>query len=130
MTTELADNVRKYRRRAGISQEDLAHAAGVSPGTVRKVEQGGTVRMETLHALVRALRVATGALMASDAPEPVGRAEEPNRVNLIQLRAVLTPAVGLVDQAPEAVGEDPTCVRSAGRWETLGSCTSPTTQGR
>ncbi|MFI8265025.1 helix-turn-helix transcriptional regulator [Streptomyces sp. NPDC085665] len=47
MTTELADNVRKYRRRAGLSQEELAHAAGVSPGTVRKVEQGGTVRMET-----------------------------------------------------------------------------------
>ncbi|MFD3551248.1 helix-turn-helix transcriptional regulator [Streptomyces goshikiensis] len=50
MTTELADSVRKYRRRAGMSQEELAHAAGVSPGTVRKVEQGGTVRMETLHA--------------------------------------------------------------------------------
>ncbi|MFF2403136.1 helix-turn-helix domain-containing protein [Streptomyces goshikiensis] len=105
MTTELADNVRKYRRRAGMSQEELAHAAGVSPGTVRKVEQGGTVRMETLHALARALGVTTGALMASDAPEPVGRAEEPNRVNLIQLRAVLTPAVGLVDQDAEVVGE-------------------------
>ncbi|MFE5536450.1 helix-turn-helix domain-containing protein [Streptomyces sp. NPDC056492] len=107
MATELADNVRKYRRRAGMSQEELAYAAGVSPGTVRKVEQGGTVRMETLHALARALRVTTGALMASDAPEPVGRAEEPNRVNLIQLRAVLTPAVGLVDQDAEAVGEEP-----------------------
>ncbi|MEV8532136.1 helix-turn-helix domain-containing protein [Streptomyces sp. NPDC051211] len=107
MTTELADNVRKYRRRAGMSQEELAHVAAVSPGTVRKVEQGGTVRMETLHALARALGVTTGALMASDAPEPVGRAEEPNRVNLIQLRAVLTPAVGLVDQDAEVVGEEP-----------------------
>lgn len=48
MTTELADNVGKYRRRAGMSQEELAHAAGVSPGTVSKVEQGGTVRMQTL----------------------------------------------------------------------------------
>jgi transcriptional regulator with XRE-family HTH domain len=54
--TELADNVRKYRRRAGLSLEELAHAAGVSPGTVRKVEQGGTVRMETLHTLARAWR--------------------------------------------------------------------------
>ncbi|WP_262505919.1 hypothetical protein [Streptomyces sp. TRM68367] len=27
----------------------------MSPGTVRKVEQGGTVRMETLHTLARAL---------------------------------------------------------------------------
>ncbi|MFJ8322772.1 helix-turn-helix domain-containing protein [Streptomyces anulatus] len=107
MITELADNVRKYRRRAGMSQEELAHAAGVSPGTVRKAEQGGTLRMETLHTLARALGVTTAALMASDAPEPVGQTEEPNRVNLIQLRAALTPAVGLVDQDAEAVGEEP-----------------------
>lgn len=107
MTTELADNVRKYRRRAGMSQEELAHAASVSPGTVRKVEQGGTVRMETLHTLARALGVTTAELMASDAPEPIGRAEEPNRLNLIQLRAVLTPAVGLVDQDAEVAGEEP-----------------------
>ncbi|MFJ3220773.1 helix-turn-helix domain-containing protein [Kitasatospora sp. NPDC086801] len=107
MTMELADNVRKYRRRAGMSQEELAHAAGLSPATVRKVEQGGTVRMETLHALARALGIPTAALVASDAPEPVGRAEEPNRLNLIQLRAALTPAVGLVDQDAQAVGEEP-----------------------
>ncbi|WP_411113638.1 helix-turn-helix domain-containing protein [Streptomyces sp. 029-5] len=90
-----------------MSQEELAHAAGVSPGTVRKAEQGGTIRMETLHMLARALGVTTAALMASDAPEPVGRAEEPNRVNLIQLRAALTPAVGLVDQDAEVVAEEP-----------------------
>lgn len=65
------------------------------------------LRMETLHTLARALRVTTAALMASDAPEPVGQTEEPNRVNLIQLRAALTPAVGLVDQDAEAVGEEP-----------------------
>ncbi|WP_406115524.1 helix-turn-helix domain-containing protein [Streptomyces sp. NBC_01014] len=107
MVTELSDNVRRYRRRAGMSQEELAHTAGVSPGTVRKAEQGGTLGMETLHTLARALRVTTAALMASDAPEPVGRAEEPNRVNLIQLRAALTPAVGLVDQDVEAMVEEP-----------------------
>ncbi|MGW2269600.1 helix-turn-helix domain-containing protein [Streptomyces yangpuensis] len=107
MTTELADNVRKYRRRAGLSQEELAHAAGVSPGTVRKVEQGGTVRMETLHALARALGVTTATLLAPDAPEPVGRGEDPNRVNLIQLRAALTPPVGLTDLDGEAAEEEP-----------------------
>ncbi|UQX03678.1 helix-turn-helix transcriptional regulator [Streptomyces sp. RerS4] len=107
MTTELADNVRKYRRRAGMSQEELAHAAGVSPGTVRKVEQGGTVRMETLHALARALSVTTATLLAPDAPEPVGRSEDPNRVNLIQLRAALTPPVGLTDSDGESAEEEP-----------------------
>ncbi|NUK09336.1 helix-turn-helix domain-containing protein [Streptomyces lunaelactis] len=107
MVSELAENVRKYRRRAGMSQEELAHAAGVSPGTVRKAEQGGTVRMETLYTLARALGVTTASLMASDAPEPVGRSEEPNRVNLIQLRVALTPAVGLVDPDADVVGEEP-----------------------
>lgn len=108
MTTELADNVRKYRRRSGLSQEELAHAAGVSPGTVRKVEQGGTVRMETLHILARALGVTTATLLAPDAPEPVGRAEDANRVNLIQLRAALTPPVGIDDDlAGERADEEP-----------------------
>ncbi|WP_309242649.1 helix-turn-helix transcriptional regulator [Streptomyces sp. KAI-26] len=111
--TELADNVRKYRRRAGMSQEELAHAAGVSPGTVRKVEQGGTVRMETLHTLARALEVTTARLLASDAPHPVRRAEDVNRVNLIELRAALTPPVGLVDAGGEAgeAGEEEPNVR-------------------
>ena len=45
--------------------------------------------------------------MASDAPEPVGRAEEPNRLNLLRLRAALTPAVGLVDGDAQAVVEEP-----------------------
>jgi transcriptional regulator with XRE-family HTH domain len=107
MMTELADNVRRYRRRAGMSQEELAHAAGVSAGTVRKAEQGGTLRMETLHTLARALGVTTATLLAPDAPEPVGRTEDPNRVNLIQLRAALTPAVGLVTPDPEAGDEEP-----------------------
>ncbi|MDQ0987566.1 helix-turn-helix domain-containing protein [Streptomyces sp. V2I9] len=107
MTTELADNVRKYRRRAGLSQEELAHTAGVSPGTVRKVEQGGTVRMETLHTLARALGVTTATLLAPDAPQPVGRGEDPNRVNLIQLRAALTPPVGLAEPDGERAEEEP-----------------------
>ncbi|THA23001.1 XRE family transcriptional regulator [Streptomyces sp. A1277] len=105
--TELADNVRKYRRRAGMSQEELAHAAGVSPGTVRKVEQGGTVRMETLHTLARALEVTTAMLLAPDAPHPVRNTEDRNRVNLIELRAALTPPVGLADAGGEAGEEEP-----------------------
>lgn len=74
---------------------------------MRKVEQGGTVRMETLHALARALGVTTATLLAPDAPEPVGRGEDPNRVNLIQLRAALTPPVGLTDLDGEAAEEEP-----------------------
>ncbi|MFI5524246.1 transcriptional regulator [Streptomyces platensis] len=79
----------------------------MSPGTVRKVEQGGTVRMETLHTLARALEVTTATLLAPDAPQPVGRTEDRNRVNLIELRAALTPPVGLADAGGEAGDEEP-----------------------
>ena len=47
MSAGLADNVRKLRRTTGLSQEGLAEAADLSLSTVRKVEQGGHVTMET-----------------------------------------------------------------------------------
>ena len=106
MTTDQADNVRKYRRAAGLSQEELAAAADLSPGTVRKLEQGGSVRMETLHTVARALGTQTSKLVASDEPEPV-RGEDPNRLNLRDLRTALTPPVGLDDATADEEQEEP-----------------------
>ncbi|MEV0278393.1 helix-turn-helix transcriptional regulator [Streptomyces sp. NPDC050610] len=94
MTTGLADNVRKYRRVAGLSQEALAHEAELSPAVVRKVEQGGDVRVETLHALARALGVTTSALFATEAPLPV-TGDEANLRHLVELRKALMPPVGI-----------------------------------
>lgn len=94
MSAELADNVRAYRRSAGLSQEQLANQSELSLGTIRKVEQGGNVRIETLHAIARALNVRTSQLLASDQPEPV-RDEDPNRLNLRDLRIALTPPLSL-----------------------------------
>jgi transcriptional regulator with XRE-family HTH domain len=105
MTTEQAENVRRYRRTAGLSQEGLAERAGLSTPTVSKLEQGGTVRVETVHAVARALGVHTSQLMASDEPEPV-RGEDPNRLNLRDLRTALTPPVGLSDVST-ALDEEP-----------------------
>lgn len=105
MSTELADNVRKYRRRAGLSQEELAHQAGFSVGTIRKIEQGGSVRIETLHAIARGLGVKTSELLVSDTPEPV-RHDESNDLNLRDLRIALTPRVRLTDN-PTPPGEEP-----------------------
>lgn len=96
MSTGLADNVRKYRRAAGLSQEGLAEAADLSLSTVRKVEQGGHVSMETLAALARALGVSTSALFATEAPKSVlSTQDEANRRYLAELRKALMPAVGL-----------------------------------
>ncbi|WPW31493.1 helix-turn-helix domain-containing protein [Streptomyces atratus] len=109
MSDELADSLRKYRRAAGLSQEQLAHRAGLSVGPVRKIEQGDDgVRMETLHALARALGVKTSNLMVAGAPKPVPH-DNPNTLNLRELRIALTPAVGLA--APDAPTGDAPDIR-------------------
>lgn len=105
MSEELADNVRRRRRRAGLSQEELAHQSGFSVATVRKIEQGGSVRIETLHAVARGLGVRTSELLVSDAPTPV-RHNDPNDLNLRDLRIALTPRVRLTDVPPPA-GDEP-----------------------
>ncbi len=103
MSTGLADNVRKYRRTAGLSQEGLAEVADLSLSTVRKVEQGGHVSMETLASLARALGVSTSALFASEAPKSVlGTEDEANRRYLAELRRALMPPIGLAAPLAEA----------------------------
>ncbi|WP_405793365.1 helix-turn-helix transcriptional regulator [Streptomyces sp. NBC_01506] len=94
MTTELAKNVRKHRRRRGWSQELLAEMAGVSIQTVRKIEQGGDVRTDTLHMVARGLQVTTAELFVADSPAPVV-GDEASRRNLVELRKALMPPVGL-----------------------------------
>lgn len=94
MSNDLGENVRKHRRTAGLSQEGLAHEAGLSLSVVRKVEQGGNVRTETLHMLARAMGVSTSSLFATEAPKPVV-GDEANRRYLAELRKALMPPVGL-----------------------------------
>ncbi|MEU5403679.1 helix-turn-helix domain-containing protein [Streptomyces sp. NPDC005963] len=106
MSDELADNLRKYRRARGLSQEELAHRAGLSVGPVRRVEQGSDgVRMETLHALARVLGVKTSDLMAAGPPRPIQH-EDPNSQNLRELRIALTPAPSLAPAGPP-IGDEP-----------------------
>ncbi|MFD7020550.1 helix-turn-helix domain-containing protein [Streptomyces sp. NPDC059928] len=113
MSAGLADNVRKYRRTAGLSQEGLAEAADLSLSTVRKVEQGGHVSMDTLASLAGALGVSTSDLFASEAPEPVlGPQDEANRRHLAELRRALMPPIGLA--APLAApneAKEPSAIR-------------------
>jgi transcriptional regulator with XRE-family HTH domain len=65
--------VQDARKRRGLTQRELAAAAGVSVSLVRKLEQGdydGGLRLETLHRIAVALGVTTTALMSeSDAGE-------------------------------------------------------------
>ncbi|MEU0807859.1 helix-turn-helix transcriptional regulator [Streptomyces sp. NPDC005970] len=97
MTSELAENVKNHRRRTGMSQEQLAEAADLSVGVIRKLEQGtGGVRVDNLHAVARALGTTTSALFATGSPDPVHE-EGANQSRLVELRRALMPPVGLAD---------------------------------
>ncbi|MFD8914832.1 helix-turn-helix domain-containing protein [Streptomyces sp. NPDC059575] len=96
----LQENVRGQRRVKGWTQEQLAEEADLSVGTVRKVEQGGTVSVETIHALARALGTTTSSLFASEAPAPVHEAEG-DGPKLTELRRALMPPIGLTTAMPE-----------------------------
>ncbi|WP_335938033.1 helix-turn-helix domain-containing protein [Streptomyces sp. PTD5-9] len=63
--TDAGKKVKQARKLSGLTQRELAEYSGVSVSTIRKLEQGERdgARMETLHALARALRLPTMALV-------------------------------------------------------------------
>lgn len=70
-TTTLGERVRNVRRRRGLTQRELATAAGVSESLIKKLEQGNItdVRIETLHKIAVPLRVPTSDLMTGPETE-------------------------------------------------------------
>jgi transcriptional regulator with XRE-family HTH domain len=64
----VAHNVRGYRRARDWTQEELSKRAGVSRGTIAKVETGeGDVNLSVLSRLAHALGTYTGALVLGEA---------------------------------------------------------------
>jgi transcriptional regulator with XRE-family HTH domain len=72
----LAGRVKQLREAAGLSQQALAQAAGLSISVVTQLEQGvkADPRISTVAALARALGVSVDSLIsqpaATDAPGP------------------------------------------------------------
>ncbi|TXK41479.1 helix-turn-helix domain-containing protein [Nonomuraea sp. C10] len=91
--SEVGDQVRQLRVLRGMTQEELAEASGISISVIRKIEQGGTARMETYHALARALNVVTMTFVRSGVPEPV--LDSTSDLVLAPLRAAIAPAIDL-----------------------------------
>src|SRR5690349_18356800 len=80
----IGERIREARKREGVSQRELAAAAGVSVSLVRKLEQGERqdTRIETLRKMAVALAVPTTALSGEGAravPVVPGAAWEPVR---------------------------------------------------
>lgn len=61
----LAENVKKYRAKLGLSQEELAHKAGVTYSTLTKIEMGvnQNPKVKTLQQIAAALDVTLNDLM-------------------------------------------------------------------
>ncbi len=61
----IADNVRKVRKKAGLSQDKLAREAGVAYNTVVKIESGENKNptIETLRNIAKALDVSVDELI-------------------------------------------------------------------
>ncbi|MBB4931871.1 transcriptional regulator with XRE-family HTH domain [Lipingzhangella halophila] len=104
--TSVADRVREIRKRRGLNQEELAEAAGVSVTVVRKIEQGGTARMETYNALGRVLKVRTVWFMTAESPAPVLTDDGRDSV-LADIRSAVNPPASLAGRMFGAVDGDP-----------------------
>lgn len=103
-TPDIGGRLRDIRKRRGLTQRDLARAAGVSVSLVSKVEQGviGDVRLETARQLAVALRVSTTALVARDEPGPP---EAEVRDQWAPVRAaLLSPPPDVTEYAPTVAG--------------------------
>ncbi|HEX4817583.1 MAG TPA: helix-turn-helix transcriptional regulator [Nonomuraea sp.] len=90
----IGDRLRELRRRRGMTQEELAHASGLSVQVVKKIEQGGSARLETLHQLARTLGVVTVTFVRSTSPEP--READHDDVVLSEIRSAINPPMGLL----------------------------------
>ncbi len=73
MSERFGSRLRELRLRAGLTQQAIAQAAGLSVSTVGRLEQGGNPTPETVTALARALGVPVGAFdpPADEEPLPV-----------------------------------------------------------
>lgn len=91
--SSISDRVRELRRRRGMTQEDLVDRSGISLTVIKKIERGGTARMETYHQLARALGVQTIWFASAGSPEPIEA--NVDDVVLSDMRSAINPPIGL-----------------------------------
>jgi len=67
----IPENLKRLRKREGMSQDDLAEASGVSQQLISQLERGVNSTTKTLPALAKALRANVQEIDPNYAPEPV-----------------------------------------------------------
>jgi transcriptional regulator with XRE-family HTH domain len=106
------DRLKDARLRAGYTQEQLAERAGLSLGVIKKLERGGTGRLDTYHALARALNVRTSALLESAGPHRNRRADTDN-IDLMPLRQAIAPPISITGRLTTDADVEPDLPRLA-----------------
>ncbi|WP_052850652.1 helix-turn-helix domain-containing protein [Streptomyces avicenniae] len=86
--------VRRARADLNLTQEQLAERAGCHVNVVKKIEAGGAARIDTYHALARALGLRTSQLFESPGLGADLHADD-RAMALMALRQAVAPAVGL-----------------------------------
>ena len=63
--SKIADNIKKYRNKLGISQDKLSKLADVTYNTIIKIESGANINptIETLSKIAKALNVGVDDLI-------------------------------------------------------------------
>ncbi len=61
----IAQNIKKYRKKKGISQDKLSKLSGVTYNTIIKIESGATLnpRVDTLRLIAKGLDVTVDSLL-------------------------------------------------------------------
>lgn len=64
----LSENIKKYRKKFGMSQQDLSYKAGISYCTVTKIEQGNALspRLDTLIKIADIFNVSLDELVGRE----------------------------------------------------------------
>ena len=64
--------LREWREWRGLTQEELREASGVAVGTISRIEQGESARLDTVRRLAEALKIGREKLMREH-PQPGDR---------------------------------------------------------
>lgn len=100
------DVLKRARLRAGLTQEGLADRTGLSIGVIKKLEGGGTGRLETYHVIARTLGVRTSTLLDPAGPHHARRQDDDN-IDLLSFRQAITPPIGVIGRLAPETGEEP-----------------------
>ncbi|WP_129841055.1 helix-turn-helix transcriptional regulator [Streptomyces sp. RFCAC02] len=91
--------VRRARLDRDWTQERLAERAGVHVNVVKKIEAGGAARIDTYHALARALGLRTSQLFETPGMGADTHADD-RAMALLELRRAIAPPIGLDGRVP------------------------------